>query len=380
METESVPLWATAVRDRLLGNVMAAREVCLERDELLLASTAAFLAREHVWLYGPPGTGKSELVRYFASQFSDARYGEFLFSKQTTESDVIAYRDVPAYLAGRDQWNLTPLTGAEIAFADELFKSSSATLNGALAWLNERRVKGCLDSPLQTLFAASNEIPRGEELSALRDRLLVAFDVKPIQTTENRKRMLCRGPLPALQPVSMEDIGVARAAIGKLTMSDAALDALIMVHGQLNAAGIPVTDRRLVKSIGYIKAHAWLTGETLDVQPSELQCLRHVLWLLPDQQPAVEAALSMIDRGVAGKMQDLVDEVGALYSAALQSNELFLRAATIINAATAAAPQIKAHLIESPLLKPRAARYMAELKGMVAASKAALQSKIGDTQ
>lgn len=381
MEVRSVEhqtLSPEETRSRLLTNIMTATQVCFERDDLLLCSTAAFLAKEHVWLYGPPGTGKSELVRYFASQFSDARYGEFLFSKQTTESDVIAYRDVPAYLGGKDQWNLTALTGAEVAFADELFKASSATLNGALAWLNERKVKGVLNSPLQTLFAASNESPRGDELMALRDRLLLAFDVKPIQSSENRKKMLTRSTPPRLLPVSMADVETAREMIAQLQMSDAAIEALIALHEQLNAAGVPISDRRLVKAIGYVRAYAWLLGETLDVQPAELSCLKHALWLLPDQQPAVEAAIGLLDRGIAGKMQDAVDDVGRLYQAAHQANELFLRGPTIIEAATRAAKAIKDLVGGTPSLKARASRYLLELKDMVTKSRAAIQAKMGD--
>lgn len=376
IETEKASA-AAAVRERLLENALTARGVCFERDEVFMASIAAYLAREHVWLYGPPGTGKSELVRYFASQFTGARYGEFLFSKQTTEADVIAYRDVPAYLKGEDKWNLTPLTGAEIAFGDELFKASSATLNGALAWLNERKVKGTLTSPLQTLFAASNEVPRGEELSALRDRILVAFDVRPIRAAENRKRMLKRSELPELLPISQEDVALAREAIDRLVVSDAALDALVALFDQLNANGVPVTDRRLVKAISFVKAAAWLTGQDEDVQPSELHCLRHVLWLQPDHQPAVEAAVSMIDRGVAGQMQDIVDQVAKLHQAAIQANELFVRAAAIIKAAKEGAAKLKELVGEYPNLRPRAKRYAFELKTMAREAEQVLREKMG---
>lgn len=382
METTTEPIetdkasTAAAVRERLLENALIARDVCFERDEVFMASIAAYLAREHVWLYGPPGTGKSELVRYFASQFTGARYGEFLFSKQTTEADVIAYRDVPAYLKGEDKWNLTPLTGAEIAFGDELFKASSATLNGALAWLNERKVKGTLTSPLQTLFAASNEVPRGEELCALRDRILVAFDVRPIKSSENRKRMLKRGKPRELHPISEADVQLAREAIDKLEMSDAALDALVVLFEQLNAGGVPVTDRRLVKSIAFVKAAAWLMGQDTDVQPVELQCLRHVLWLQPDQQPAVEAAISMIDRGAAGQMQDLTDRVAEMRRAAIEANELFLRAPAIIQAARDGAAKLKELVEQFPGLRPRAKRYALELKTLARESERVLQEKM----
>ncbi len=65
------------------------------------------------------------------------------------------------------------LPEAEVAFLDEVFKANSAILNSLLTIINERKYyqpDGSVDVPLKMLFAASNRLPRDEELNAFLDR------------------------------------------------------------------------------------------------------------------------------------------------------------------------------------------------------------------
>src|SRR5262245_45403188 len=68
------------------------------------------------------------------------------------------------------------LPEAEIVFLDEVFKSNSAILNALLTLLNERRYTSggqVIRCPLVSVFAASNEVPSDETLSAVFDRFLL---------------------------------------------------------------------------------------------------------------------------------------------------------------------------------------------------------------
>ena len=68
------------------------------------------------------------------------------------------------------------LPSAEIVFLDEIFKSNSAILNSLLTIINERKFTNgpqVLDVPLISMFAASNEVPNDDNLSAMFDRFLL---------------------------------------------------------------------------------------------------------------------------------------------------------------------------------------------------------------
>lgn len=301
------------IRDRLLDNERQLGSFFLEREDVVRMALVAFLTREHVLWVGPPGTAKSLLARSISFMFSDATHREFLLSRQTTEADVIAHKDIPAYMSGTERWiSDGHLTDAHFAFADEIFKASGSTLNAMLAWLNERVLKGVLRSPLRTCIGASNEFGEDESLAALRDRFTIAHVVEPIQKREHllsylRDRADGR-EVPALQPVLLSELELAGAAAMALPIEDAVFEALADLQTNLAGVGVQVSDRTSGKVVGKIlKAYAWLDGAD-EVGVEHLECLRHVLWSDQSQIPAVEAALGTIDKGIVGEIRTIVED------------------------------------------------------------------------
>ena len=158
----------------------------IERDEVIRAALIALLARQHLVILGPPGTAKSQLVTALASRISPAngtglKSFNYLMTRFTTPEELFGPVSVQALK--QDEYRRVTtgkLIEAELAFLDEIFKASSAILNALLKITNERTFSNGnqeLPVPLLSLFAASNELPQGNELEALWDRFLLRVRV-----------------------------------------------------------------------------------------------------------------------------------------------------------------------------------------------------------
>lgn len=158
----------------------------IEREEVIRAALIALLARQHLVILGPPGTAKSQLVTALASRISPAngtglKSFNYLMTRFTTPEELFGPVSVQALK--QDEYRRVTtgkLVEAELAFLDEIFKASSAILNALLKITNERTFSNGnqeITVPLLSLFAASNELPQGNELEALWDRFLLRMRV-----------------------------------------------------------------------------------------------------------------------------------------------------------------------------------------------------------
>ncbi len=148
----------------------------LDKQEIIRLLIISAIAGEHMVLIGPPGTAKSAIIRMFA-RLLDARYFEYLLTRFTEPNELFGPVDIKEFREGRyvrRSENMLP--SAEIVFLDEIFKSNSAILNSLLTIINERKFTSgpqVMDVPLISLFAASNEAPNDDNLSAMFDRFLL---------------------------------------------------------------------------------------------------------------------------------------------------------------------------------------------------------------
>jgi MoxR-like ATPase len=279
----------------------------LGKDEVIRLLLIAVVAGEHCVLVGPPGTAKSALIRSLA-ELLEAKYFEYLLTRFTEPNEIFGPVDIAAFREGNYRRNTAGmLPEAEIVFLDEVFKANSAILNALLTLLNERKYTSggqVLRCPLRSVFAASNEVPSDETLTAVFDRFLlrvhsenldayhfnellqrgVAFEVRQMEQ---------RVQTPIVAARELAELG--RSFGERMAFSDAFLTAYKGLVFQIRAEGVSLSDRRVVKLLKLFAASAYLDGRAT-TDASDFFILKHV-WNNQDQaaildgivQPALES-------------------------------------------------------------------------------------------
>jgi len=295
----------------------------IERDEEIDLVLSALIANEHVLLVGPPGCGKSLLLDSVLAWTGGAKFS-ILLTKFTTPEEVVG----PVSLTALKEDKYLRVTAgklpeAEFGFVDEVFKASSAILNTLLKILNERTFDtgdGVVRRvPLQLCVAASNERPSpdtGKELSALFDRFLLRKAVSPIRSQTGRQKLLwARDHTPKLSaPIAPAEVEQARHMASTLTWSLEAKDALEAILKDLGKEGVQPGGRRQFKTVGIVRAFAYLTGAD-EVLPEHLEVAQHTLWDDPGEQPRKAAqVIAKIANPVGMRVPQLLLEVESLLS------------------------------------------------------------------
>jgi MoxR-like ATPase len=201
------------------------------------------------------------------------------------------------------------LPEAEFAFVDEVFKSSSAVLNSLLALINERVYHNDavpVRCPLVTMFGASNELPEGKELEALFDRFLLRFDVQYILAASNIRAVLAAGEPTIATTMTMNDLRRAQTEVAAVRVTDETVDALIAIRDACRAEGIVGSDRRWKKSLGIVRASAWLAGEK-KTSPEDLAILVDSLWREPKDRPKVARIVGQLADPASMQSLEIVD-------------------------------------------------------------------------
>jgi MoxR-like ATPase len=212
------------------------------------------------------------------------------------------------------------LPEAHLAFLDEIFKANSAILNSLLGLLNERTFANGgaapVRCPLVTVVAASNELPQGDDLSALWDRFPLRFFVGYLAEEGSFRALLTRPAPSVAATLSLADLAAAQAEVAALPLAPAAVDALVSLREALAAEGITASDRRWRESLGILRAHAWLAGRA-KVEVADLEPLAHVLWGQPEDRakvrgrvlglaaPAYARALEILDAALPARGEAL---------------------------------------------------------------------------
>ena len=269
----------------------------LGKSEVIRLLLIAIVAREHVVVIGPPGTAKSALIRSLA-ELLDARYFEYLLTRFTEPNELFGPVDIHAFREGvyrRKTEGMLP--EAELVFLDEIFKSNSAILNSLLTLLNERQLAlggQVIQSPILSVFGASNEVPADESLGALYDRFLLRIRSDNLEAYHFNE-LLLRG----IQQEAARLVGRKRPSIvlgqelqslaaelaTRLAFSEEFLSSYKGLIFQIRAEGVSVSDRRIVKLLKLFAASALLDGrERADL--GDLFVLKHI-WNSEDQAPIV---------------------------------------------------------------------------------------------
>lgn len=281
-----------------------------ERKEVIEGVLVTLLAGENGLLIGPPGTAKSALIRVLCGAVENAHYFERLLTKFSTPEELFGPISLSALKQDRFERNVAgKLPEAEIAFVDEVFKANSAILNSMLTVMNERKFHNdgkILKVPLISLWGASNELPEGKELDALFDRFMMRFEVKPLITAANMKKMIL-APEPTAQTfLSAFSLREEMAKASKVEVSPETIDALVDLREVLAAQhSIFISDRRLKKSVGLLKAVAHLGGAQ-ETSPEDLDVLKNCFWREPAEINKIAKEIGKFSDPVQIKVMEIL--------------------------------------------------------------------------
>jgi MoxR-like ATPase len=298
---------ATAVRSA----VAQARQGLVERELLAEVVVLCAVAGEHLLVIGPPGTAKSEAVRRVASRLGGS-YFEYLLGRFTEPNEVFGPVDLRRLRDGVVEVETAGmLPEADVAFLDEVFLGSTAILNTLLGILNERvfrRGRTSVACPLRVCVGAANTLPEDPALAAFADRFLARVFVDPVPDARLEELLETgwsagdaaarHGTAPGHLLDALDRLGAAARACD-VTPVQAAVGTAVR---RMRAAGVPLSDRRAVRSQRLVAAAAALDGRRT-AGPADL-------WVLPlvaptaDTQAAAREALA--DLLAAGRNATLV--------------------------------------------------------------------------
>ena len=157
--------------------------------------------RPTLLMLGPPGTAKSMLAKEICRRLG-GRYFEWLLTKFTTPEEISApvslqragARPLRTRVAGQAARGRGRVPRRDLQ--SELGDPQHAPHHPQRAPLPQG--SDVMQVPLQTLFAASNELPEEDELGALYDRFLLRFTVGYIEQDFRFARLLRMETTPRL--------------------------------------------------------------------------------------------------------------------------------------------------------------------------------------
>lgn len=151
-------------------------ENIIDREEIVRQSFYAILTGEHQLILGRTGMAKSLLARQIFSCFEHINLFQKQLTKDTMPDNMFGAYNMDDLKRGKMVHNIKgSIVTSDFAFLDEIFDANDMLLRSLLTLLNEKKLvngEQIVDSPLNTVIAASNYIRATEMLEAVLDRFL----------------------------------------------------------------------------------------------------------------------------------------------------------------------------------------------------------------
>jgi len=253
------------------------------RDELSQAISLAIVIGEHLFVEGAPGTAKSSLLRLFAEGIG-GDFWRVVMNPDLPRDELVGTLDPNALAQGQWRRNWAGVATCDIAFIDEIWKSSPQVINILLDALEERRVSSGgedINIPLLTAMSASNEFPDKRESHAAFDRFLLRVLVDYVNDMDLFKLMLFAeaGTVPITIVATANEVRLV-AAYAEVMAKNAGsipidvLDTILSFRREF--AHLGVSDRRWQKLVKAICGMALLDG-TPTPTPRHAMCARWIV-------------------------------------------------------------------------------------------------------
>lgn len=274
-----------SVQDKLNALRRELNRKFLEREAIIDLVLTGIISQRHGFIGGPPGTGKTDLLKTIAAAFSGKFYRR-LVTADLTPNDLLGTPDFAALKEGRVVRRLEEgIAGATIAFLDEIFKGNARTLNALLELMEEKTISeggAIYQSALQSMWGASNELPKGGDLKPFWDRLSLRAWVNYVSEPSRTllmKRSAGLIPTPSVSTVmTEEELVQLQNAAKDIKIPDLLVEKLQFFLSHLASEhGLTASDRVAMSFAPILKAYALVTGRE-EVDKDCFAVLTYTTW------------------------------------------------------------------------------------------------------
>ena len=292
---------------QIIGEV---RKVIVGKDQTLLWTLAAIVAKGHILLEDIPGVGKTTVALAF-SRALGLRYGRVQFTPDVLPSDVTGFS-----MYNKETGAFTYQPGAVLCnlfLADELNRATSRTQSALLEAMEEGQVTvDGVSHPIPqpfTVIATQNPVgASGTQLlpDSQLDRFMLRLSIGYPAPEDERAMVLHRqnhNPLQDVQQViTQKQLQEMQEQAASVYTKKEVIDYIIALigatrkHGQLLRGASPratLSVTAMAKSVAYLSGRDYLLPG--DVQTVFVNTVAHRLLLTPEAENAGISAQSILE-------------------------------------------------------------------------------------
>lgn len=298
--------------ERLSAVRMQLKARFVERSAVVDGALTAVIAKDHCLMLGPPGTAKSDFAETIADCIGRTFF-EIQLTKDTAPEEVFGMFSAKKMIEDdRYERRIDGVApSCQVWFLDEIWKSSSALLNGFLLAMQQRVMRNgteMLALPLETVFAASNEYPE-DGLEALYDRFGLRFWLDYIGDQDALCSLLVDGPKEVTAEMEVDDLDQLRGLAAKIPWGSAEAKTLLSIKSAVEDVGFVASDRTwIAKAPRLIRARAVVNGHDR-IQPQDYLVLADSLWQRHTDRPTLLRAVGNAADPYGSRAASIIDGV-----------------------------------------------------------------------